>query len=90
MEIHFNNINRMNKPPAAPASSPLQPARDGVLFAGAAALNRALEETPDIRAERLQPLRHYVSSPDYPPADVLREVADLLAAQIRAANTAGS
>ncbi len=54
---------------------PAEPVR----FEAAAAVDSALERTPDVRPEVVERARRLVESPHYPPPETIRRIANLLA-----------
>jgi hypothetical protein len=84
MEIYLGSTDRMIEPRSTVSHRPaLRSASDGALFAETDALNRLLERVPAVRAERLEQVRQYAFNAAYPPVEVLRDVAELLAVQMR-------
>jgi hypothetical protein len=81
MEVRFNADGaRVAAVPAnKPAERPSKVAEDKAVFAEAAALERALEDTPDVRVEEVERAQRAVGEPDYPPRETLRKIANLLA-----------
>ena len=64
-------------PPASGATS-----SEGASFDGAAALNRALADTPDLRADQVERARLLIGNVNYPPAQTIRRIASLLASHL--------
>ena len=52
---------------------------DELALAGSKELDHALEQTPDVRADKVARARSLVQDPTYPSADVIRAVSDQLA-----------
>jgi len=50
-------------------------------FREAAALERALKATPDVRPDVVEEAKRVVGEPDYPPRETLQKIATLLALQ---------
>ncbi len=63
---------------AAPAK-PAGPGSDTAKFAGTAALNAALADTPDVRAGEVERARALIRDANYPAATTLKSIASLLA-----------
>ncbi len=66
----------------APPSAPATTRADSVRFDGAAALNRALADTPDRRADQVERARQLLGEASYPPAETIRRIASLLATKL--------
>jgi hypothetical protein len=66
---------------AAGAASTPGPAGDAANFAHAAALDRALQDTPDVRTNEVERARELINDPAYPSRAINRRVATLLAGQ---------
>jgi len=66
----------------ASPSAPGAPRADSVRFDGAAALNRALADTPDRRADQVERARQLLGEASYPPAETIRRIASLLATKL--------
>ena len=85
MEI---NPNR-NVDPALPVGGPVR-AKGAARLAGepsfeqSAGLDTALAAVPDTRAEVIARAEKLVSSPNYPPPEMIRRIATLLAASLLA------
>jgi hypothetical protein len=84
MEIQPNQrTSSLN--PAAVAKARVrrpEPASDQVSLAGSAAVNRALENTPDKRVELVQRARNLVGDPTYPPRETIHRLSELLALRL--------
>ena len=65
-------------PPAAPVANRADSAR----FDGAAALDRALADTPDRRVDQVERARRLLGEAGYPPAETIRRIASLLATKL--------
>ena len=63
---------------AAPARVPKK-AGDQAEFAGAEALNSALESAPEVRSEEVARGEAVASSVQYPPVEMIRRISRLLA-----------
>jgi hypothetical protein len=63
-----------------PAAQP-PVAQDKLDLGAAAKLNRALEQTPDVRADKVARAKALVADQSYPPKAVLGQVAEALASQ---------
>lgn len=57
----------------------VQETTEGVEFAGTAALQRALEATPDVRPEAVARGQELVKSDQYPPSETMQRLARLFA-----------
>ncbi len=55
------------------------PKGDNVQFEQTAALERSLKETPDVRSDVVDRAKDLVSSPNYPPPEVIKRISNLLA-----------
>jgi len=83
MEINPNrNLNPLN--PASGQTKPRGGARvDGsASFEQSASLDSALAATPDSRADVIARAEKLVSSPSYPPPEVIQRIANLLASNL--------
>lgn len=85
MEIKLDlNAGRL---PAVGASKPAARATEApgekTDFRETAALQRALERTPDVRSDVVDQARRVVGEPDYPPRETLQKIATLLALQFK-------
>lgn len=65
-----------------PAITPSPVTGDVASFPNANALNKALAQTPDIRADRVARARELIKQPDYPPAEMVRKIGELLAGHL--------
>jgi hypothetical protein len=63
-----------------PAASAAPRATDGASFAGADALDTSMSMSPDSRPEAVDRAKALINDPNYPSPEVLRGVANLLAA----------
>lgn len=87
MEIQMNH-NTGGVRPAAVGGLPPQrpeptPSKDEMVnLAGAAAVDRALEKTPDIRADVVERARKLVADPAYPPRETILRLSHLLAIRL--------
>jgi hypothetical protein len=91
MEIDANmNRGAVNGlPPATRAATDTQPiaqidSAEIDSFASSNALEGALKNTPDIRAEAVAGGRDLVNSSDYPSDDTVKKLSDFLAGQFQA------
>ena len=66
------------RPPQKPTTEP-----DKVDMAKTDALNKALQTTPDVRTKQVARAKALVQDPDYPPAKVVDQVANILTSNIR-------
>lgn len=62
----------------ATSGAPGATSSDSASFEGAAALERALADTPDVRADRVEHARQLISDGGYPPAQTVKRIASLL------------
>ena len=76
-----------NKPPvgldqaaARKAEVKPEPLSDKADLEASEALDARLESTPDLRADQVARAKALVADPNYPPANVVRQVADKIAA----------
>jgi hypothetical protein len=72
--------------PPKPAASAKLPAAELDAFAGSAAVNSALRNTPDSRPDAVDQARVLIKDPSYPGPETLRKVSELLAGQIGSPN----
>lgn len=64
------------------APAPGGPGVDTAQFDHAAALNRALADTPDLRAGEVERARELIGDVSYPPAETIKRIASLLATNL--------
>lgn len=64
---------------AKPAAGPAPATEDVASFPNATALNKALTQTPDIRADKVARAKELVKQSDYPPAEMVKKIGELLA-----------
>ena len=82
---HFSPVEGVNAlPPVAPKSAvgPAPATEDVASFPSATALNQALAQTPDIRADEVARAKELVKQSDYPPAEMVRKIGELLAGHL--------
>ncbi len=69
--------------PAAPAAKPAEKAsktvEQKVSFNDAEALEKALQETPEVRTDVVDNAKRLIGDPTYPPRETLQKIAHLLA-----------
>jgi hypothetical protein len=68
--------------PPKPAASAKLPAAEADAFAGSAAVNSALRNSPDSRPDAVARARTLINDPSYPGPETLRGISQLLAGQI--------
>ncbi len=56
---------------------------DTAQFDGAAALNRALADTPELRPEAVERARELIGDVTYPPPETIKRIASLLALNVQ-------
>ena len=56
---------------------------DRTSFAGTDALDTSLKIAPDSRAIEVENARALIANPDYPPAEIIRNISTLLAAKLK-------
>jgi hypothetical protein len=85
MEIKLNTSSvggtGANRPVAK--QRPTAAAGELVPFPATAALERDLRNTPEVRPEKVAAAKKLVASADYPPAETLDRVADLMAKHLK-------
>lgn len=67
-----------------PAAAPGAPDADSTHFDGTAALNHALADTPDVRADQVERARRLIGTVAYPPTETIQRIASLLATNFAA------
>jgi hypothetical protein len=72
--------------PPKPAASAKVPATEADAFAGSAAVNSALRNSPDSRPEAVDRARTLINDPSYPGPETLQKISQLLAGQIGSPN----
>jgi len=72
--------------PPKPAVSAKLPAAETDAFAGSAAVNSALRNSPDSRPDAVSRARTLINDASYPGPETLRKVSQLLADQIGGPN----
>ena len=75
--LNIQSVIRAAVPAAGPPVN--SASRDQVAFEHSVALNRGLEETPDVRADAVERAKSLISQSSYPPLEILDRVARLLA-----------
>jgi hypothetical protein len=75
-------LRPVERPERAPAKTKAPESR--VEFSQAAALEKALANTPEVRPERVDQARRLVGDPEYPPRETLQRIATLLAIKLSA------
>ena len=85
MEIKLDlNAGKVAPVPAAkPATQAAKAAEDSTEFRAAAALEQALEKTPEVRSDVVDNAKRLVGDPNYPPRETLQKIATLLALQMK-------
>ena len=81
MEVNLN-VNSARPVPSTSQQPkvPVQSASaDAVEFSGAAALNRLIDEIPQVRPEAVARARELISQPSYPPTETIKRIAALFA-----------
>jgi hypothetical protein len=74
-----SELNGMTGVSASSQTAESRLERDRLAFAGAEALNQALQQTPPLRAEEVARAKELLKSSDYPSPVVTAQVASLLA-----------
>jgi hypothetical protein len=64
-------------------ATPQKGAADNASFDSSTALNRALSQTPDVRPDAVARARQLIADVNYPPAEAIRKISDLLAMKIQ-------
>jgi hypothetical protein len=84
MEIQPNQKTSGLSPAAMNRTATRRPqtTTDHVSFAASAAVNRALEHTPDKRVEVVERARTLVGDPSYPPRETIHRLSELLAMRL--------
>jgi hypothetical protein len=84
MEIQSNDITRSPGPAGGGRIPPRQQvtAAERISFEGAAAVERALARTPDVRQEVIEHAKRLVGDPTYPPPETIRRLSQLLAMRL--------
>lgn len=52
------------------------------IFSGAAALEQAIQNTPDARPEKVARAKELIASPNYPPTETIVRLSNLLAVHL--------
>ena len=87
---HFSPVNRPGEiAPAAPATASVRSAaaaapstEDVASFPNTKRLSESLAATPDIRADKVARARELVKQADYPPAEMVRKIGNLIAGHL--------
>jgi hypothetical protein len=85
MEVNLSTkLNPVNpsQPQRITSPRPAVAASDSTSFEGAAALNRSLRASPEVRPEAVQRAQQLIQNTAYPTAQVLQRVAGLLGAHL--------
>jgi hypothetical protein len=88
MQVNLNtspnlSVRGLESPPVA--REPKGPS-DQAVFNSAAALDRALAEVPEVRAENVQRAKDLFTSVQYPPVQMISRISRLVAVQWNAAD----
>ena len=67
---------------AKPAPAPNPAAEDVASFPNVKALNEALAQAPAVRADQVARAKALVKQSDYPPAEMVKKMAELLAGHL--------
>lgn len=83
MEIHLNTHSAVRLENAAKQArvERNRVGEDGVNFATTAAIEGALAAEPDMRAELIARGEEVIGSPQYPPPEIIKRIARLIAAK---------
>jgi hypothetical protein len=73
----LNGINSGKQP-----STPVKTAASEPAFSASAALEGALSQVPDVRAEAVARAVALINDRNYPPADTIKQLSDFLAAKL--------
>lgn len=77
LDVNTPKVQAVNGPqPAARSSKATEPK---VEFSNAAALDRALKATPDVRAEEVERARKLVNDTNWPPPETIQKLSTLFA-----------
>jgi len=89
MDVKLNTTVNQVAPTAASGQpkKAVAPAKPDATFEGSSALNNALEQTPDVRADVVARARALVGTTSYPSVETINKVAVLLAAKLDEQNT---
>ncbi len=84
MEIKLNtNVDPIGRAPGTqPKKVEAQAPSEGAVFSHAEDLNRGLQQTEDVRTEKVAQARALVNQTNYPPKETIKKIATLLAANI--------
>ena len=62
--------------------------QDKLAFATTESLNRSLEQTPEVRADKVAEAKALIQDGSYPPAVIIRKISALLAIKLDSQNSA--
>lgn len=81
MQINSNlNIGSIHSPnPRPPVARDFSQPADEIAFRGSESIEKALEEAPASRPEKVARARELIADGDYPPRETIRKIAFLLA-----------
>ena len=84
---HFSPVNRVGEASlvatAAKSASVSAPsAEDVASFPDTKRLTEAIAQTPDVRADKVARARELVKQSDYPPAEMVRKIGNLIAGHL--------
>ncbi len=84
MEInpHLNTGRIEGVGPGRPAQQAARVLADNVDLSSAGALDEALRNTPEVRIDSVQRARELVNDPAYPPREMIRQIARLVASNL--------
>ena len=85
MEVRFpNSVDAVGRAYLTrPAAREAKATQEDVAFENSRALRTKLENTPALRAEALQRARELVGDVNYPPAETIQKISNLLALHIQ-------
>ena len=85
VNINFNTteMGRVRREPLSSAKSERPAGGETEAFKGVASLENALQETPDVRPDKVARGRQLIADPHYPPPEIMQRVAQVLAPNIQ-------
>lgn len=77
LDVNTPKVQAVNGP--QPAARSAKAAEPKVEFSNAAALDRALKATPDVRSEEVERARKLVNDTNWPPPETIQKLSTLFA-----------
>lgn len=79
VRLDINGVRTPAPPVAKPAGKASKTVEEKISFNDAATLEKALQETPEVRTDVVDNAKRLIGDPTYPPRETLQKIANLLA-----------